>query len=180
MSVQGLPSAANVIVLLSILSSSVWPRAHRQTSFAARNANLQTETTTTNKEEEFRKEKKGATERREWPKDKWLFKCSLFFSKSRVQANQLPTHKKTQKEKNRKRAKKLRVGNENVHQEMPSRVHKTIHCLLVDVSYMWRSRIHTQPHMMMAKRIWWKNLDCCIHTTAQKDNTLKWRGLANS
>ena len=149
MSVQGLPSAANVIVLLSILSSSAWPCAHRQTSFAARNANLQTETTTTTKEEEFRKEmKRKGLQRMRDENDQKISDSSNVPSSSisRVQANQLPTHKKTQKEKNRKRAKKLRVGNENVHQEMPSRVHKTIHCLLADVSYMWRSKYTTAPY----------------------------------
>lgn len=60
-------------------------------------------------------------------KHKWLFKCLELKSKNKA------NKKKKKKEKNKKCIK------------MPSRVFKTIHCLLVDVSYMWRLKnIHTK------------------------------------
>lgn len=74
-------------------------------------------------------------------KHKWLFKCLELKSKNKA------NKKKKKKEKNKKCIK------------MPSRVFKTIHCLLVDVSYMWRL----------------KN----IHTKRKRATSAYWRRLAN-
>lgn len=138
---QRLPSAANVIApcfpyhdFVKCVTARSSPA---QTSFAARNANSQTERT------RKRTEQLGYGKERKWPKDKWLSKCGKGSSQPSLI---LPHRKEGKKRRGPKERRSWVAGEENVHQEMPSRVHKTIHCLLVDVSYMWRSRIHTPTH----------------------------------